>query len=139
MTRQQTPNPLAHVPEAVPPRLEHSLDEQQVPLVPVVEVQGPCFQETIVKRDKTENRMSATFKRKTKFLHLLTASGLAATVSLTVNGLFCGNVNGLFCGREDMVVTSEDNGEERTASSGMILLFNILTGLSRSSLVIFLF
>ena len=112
-----------------------------MPLVPVVEVQGPCFQETIVNRDKTENRMSATFNRKTKFLHLLTASGLAATVSLTVKGLFCGNVNGLFCGREDMVVTSEDNGEERTgvASSGMILLFNILTGLSRSSLVIFLF
>ena len=111
-----------------------------MPLVPVVEVQGPCFQETIVKRDKTENRMSATFKRK-KILHLLTASGLAATVSLTVKGLFCGNVNGLFCGREDMVVTSEDNGEERTgvASSGMILRFNILTGLSRSSLVIFLF
>ena len=69
-------------------------------------------------------------------LHLLTASGLAATVSLTVNGLCCGNNGG------DVVVdiVSDINGDDSTgaaALSGMInFLLIILIGLSWFAIVI---
>ena len=56
-------------------------------------------------------------------LHLLTASGLAATVSLTVKGLCWGN-NGLV-----VVGLSDNNGEERTGGELVInFLFTIFIG-----------
>ena len=47
-------------------------------------------------------------------LHLLTASGLAATVSLTVKGLCWGN-NGLV-----VVGLSDNNGDERTGGESYL-------------------
>ena len=47
------PNPLAQVPDLIPPRLSQSLDERQVPLLPVRAWQGSFLKETIVKRDRT--------------------------------------------------------------------------------------
>ena len=50
---QQAPNPLAQVPDVIPPRLSQSLWERQVPLLPVSDWQGSFLKETIVKRDRT--------------------------------------------------------------------------------------
>ena len=50
---QQTPKPLAQVPDLVPPCLSQSLEEKQVPLLPVMETHGSFLNETIVKSDKT--------------------------------------------------------------------------------------
>ena len=57
-------------------------------MVPAVEVQGPCFQDTMVNRDKTEHKTVIMEHYTQLHLHLFTASGLAGTVSLTVKGLF---------------------------------------------------
>ena len=52
---QQTPNPDAQLPVAVPPLVEHSEEVKHVPLRPVDVVQGVFANRTIEKRDMTEN------------------------------------------------------------------------------------
>ena len=52
--KQQTPNPDAQVPEAVPPNFEQSDELQHVPLLPAVDAQASFLNVTIVKSDKTE-------------------------------------------------------------------------------------
>ena len=51
--KQQTPNPDAQVPEAVPPNFEQSDELQHVPLLPAVEAHASFLNVTIVNRDKT--------------------------------------------------------------------------------------
>lgn len=53
---QQTPNPDAQLPVAVPPFLEHSEEVKHVPLRPVDVVHGVLENRTIEKRDMTNIR-----------------------------------------------------------------------------------
>ena len=52
--KQQTPNPDAQVPEAVPPNFEQSEELQHVPLLPAVDAHASFLKVTMVKSDKTE-------------------------------------------------------------------------------------
>ena len=52
---QQTPKPLAQVPDLIPPLFSQSLELRQVPLLPLLLWQGSFLKETMVKSDKTEN------------------------------------------------------------------------------------
>ena len=53
---QQTPNPEAHVPVAVPPLAEHSADVKHVPLSPVVVLQPALRNRTTENSDMTFNK-----------------------------------------------------------------------------------
>ena len=59
---QQTPNPEAHVPVAVPPLAEHSADVKHVPLSPVVVLQPELGNRT------TENSEITTSERTILFI-----------------------------------------------------------------------
>ena len=52
---QQTPNPAAHDPAAVPPFCEHSAEVKQVPLYPFVPKHWELANRTIENIDKTTN------------------------------------------------------------------------------------
>ena len=73
---QQTPKPLAQVPDLIPPLKAQSLELRHVPLFPVWLWQGSFLKETIVKRDKTEIKtfISLLLQNITN-LHLLASEG----------------------------------------------------------------
>ena len=52
---QQTPKPLAQVPDLMPPLFSQSFELRHVPLLPVKLWHGSFLKETIVNRDKTKN------------------------------------------------------------------------------------
>ena len=54
---QQTPKPLAQVPDLIPPLFSQSFELRQVPLLPLLLWQGSFLKETIVNSDKTEIKL----------------------------------------------------------------------------------
>jgi hypothetical protein len=104
---QQTPNPDAQLPVAVPPFLEHSEEVKHVPLRPVDVVHGVFENRTIEKRDMTKkfNHKSFIMKRNLKkfCLHLedlspsawllLPNPPLPVERYAVLSSLFCPNAN----------------------------------------------